>query len=385
MGIYLNPGNDGFKRALNSAIYVDKSGLIAYTNRVMDSEQEYICASRPRRFGKLMAANMLLAYYSRGCSSDGLFSSLEIAGESSYKEHLNQYDVIFLNMQHFLSGVKSAGNITKYLEKTVLAELKEVYGHWIPDKEKQLPAALSAVFSKDKREKKGFIFIIDEWDCIFREDKQNKKAQKVYLDFLKDLLKDRIYVKLAYMTGILPIKKYGTHSALNIFSEFSMTGPKNLAEFAGFTEMEVKELCFEYNMDFEEARRWYDGYQFKEIKHIYNPKSIVDAMTEEEFQSYWTGTETYEALKIYIDLNFDGLKDAIISMIRGARCKINVRKFQNDMTSFTSKDEVLALLIHLGYLAYDGRTKEVFIPNMEIMEEFKNAAEGTKEKLYINT
>ena len=187
------------------------------------------------------------------------------------------------------------------------------------------------------------------------------------------------------MTGILPIKKYGTHSALNIFSEFSMTGPKNLAEFAGFTEMEVKELCFEYNMDFEEARRWYDGYQFKEIKHIYNPKSIVDAMTEEEFQSYWTGTETYEALKIYIDLNFDGLKDAIISMIGGARCKINVRKFQNDMTSFTSKDEVLALLIHLGYLAYDGRTKEVFIPNIEIMEEFKNAAEGTKERLYINT
>lgn len=251
-----------------------------------------------------------------------------------------------------------------------MEELKEVYGEWIPKGEKQLSVALTSIFAKDVREKKGFIIIIDEWDCIFREAKENKQAQKTYLDFLKDLFKDRTYVKLAYMTGILPIKKYGTHSALNIFYEYSMTDSKRLAEFVGFTEQEVMELCNKYEMDFEEARHWYDGYRFKRIKHVYNPKSIVDAMTEGEFQNYWINTETYEALRVYIDMNYDGLKDAVISMIGGVECKIDTRTFQNDMMEFKSKDDVLTLLVYLGYLAYNEGRQEVFIPNEEIRTEF---------------
>ena len=378
MGIYLNPGNEAFQISVSSEIYMDKSELIGFTNRRLGQEKRFICVSRPRRFGKSMAANMLSAYYTQGYDSGKLFDKLKISQNPSYKTHLNQYDVFFLNMQQFLSSAKGADNLTMYLQKAVLTELREVYGEWISADEEQLSKALAIIFSKDKREKKGFIFIIDEWDCIFREEKENKQAQKLYLDFLKDLLKDRSYVKLAYMTGILSIKKYGTHSALNIFDEFSMTDPKRLAEFVGFTEHEVRELCQRYSMDFEEAKCWYDGYRFRKMEHVYNPKSIVDAMLEEEFQSYWTGTETYEALKIYMDMNFDGLKDAIISMLGGAKCKVNVRLFQNDMTDYTSKDEVLTLLIHLGYLAYDERSKEVFIPNMEVQEEFRNAVEGTK-------
>lgn len=192
-------------------------------------------------------------------------------------------------------------------------------------------------------------------------------------NFLKDLLKERTYVKLAYMTGILPIKKYGTLSALNIFDEFSMTASKKLAEYVGFTEAEVKNLCELYGMDFEEARRWYDGYCFKQVSHVYNPKSIVDAMTEKEFQSYWTSTETYEALKIYLDMNYDGLKDAIISMLGGVSCKIDIGTFQNDMTSFHGRDDVLTLLVHLGYLAYNQERQEVFIPNEEVRGEFLRA------------
>ena len=373
MGIYLNPGNEAFVSAIQDDIYVDKTGIIAYTNHKIGKRNRYLCISRPRRFGKSMAAEMLCAYYARGCDSDKIFERLEIRQNPSYKEYLNQYDVLFLNIQQFLSGAKCAENLAAYLQKVVLAELREVYGEWIPKEEEQLSTALAMIFSKDKREKKGFIFIIDEWDCIFREEKENKKAQKEYLDFLKDLLKDRTYVKLAYMTGILPIKKYGTHSALNIFDEFSMTDSKRLAEFVGFTEQEVKELCEEYNMDFEEARRWYDGYCFKRTKHIYNPKSIVDAMIEEEFHSYWIGTETYEALKVYIDMNFDGLKDAIVSMLGGVAYKIDTGTFQNDMTSFESKDDVLTLLVHLGYLAYNGEKHEVFIPNEEVRSEFLRA------------
>lgn len=168
------------------------------------------------------------------------------------------------------------------------------------------------------------------------------------------------------------------HTALNIFDEFSMTNPKRLAEFVGFTEDEVRKLCKSYHMDFEEAKRWYDGYSLKNAEHIYNPKSIVDAMMEQEFQNYWTRTETYKVLKIYIDMNFDGLKDAILIMLCGDRCKINSEKFQNDMTSFESKDDVLTLLVHLGYLAYDEKEQEVFIPNQEIASEFEIAIEGAK-------
>jgi hypothetical protein len=131
-------------------------------------------------------------------------------------------------------------------------------------------------------------------------------------------------------------------------------------------------------MDFEQTKFWYDGYMFKRVEHIYNPKSIVDAMLEEEFKSYWTGTESYDALKIYIEMNFDGLKDAIISMLGGEQIRVNTRSFQNDMTTFSSKDEVFTLLVHLGYLAYNEQTQEVFIPNMEVMEEFKNTIEGTR-------
>lgn len=175
------------------------------------------------------------------------------------------------------------------------------------------------------------------------------------------------------MTGILPIKKYGTHSALNIFDEFSMTDPDILADFMGFTEKEVKDLCIRYEKDFAEAQRWYDGYRLADNLHIYNPKSIIDAMHSRKFKSFWTGTETYEALKVYIDMNIDGLRDDIIAMLGGISCEIDIGTFQNDMTSFTGKDDVLTLLVHLGYMAYNEDTQKVFIPNEEIRGEFLRA------------
>lgn len=370
MGRYLNPGNEAFKISVSSEIYVDKSNLISFTNKRLEQEKRYICVSRPRRFGKSMTANMLCAYYDKSCNSKDLFHHLNIFQNEKFEQYLNQYDVIFLNIQHFLRKAGSPENLANYIEEKVLAEIRKVYGNLIDETETSLPDALASVFEQKDQSNRGFIFIIDEWDCIFRENKDNKQAHKYYLDFLKDLFKDRTYVKLAYMTGILPIKKYGTHSALNIFDEFSMTSPKHLAQYVGFTEEEVKELCTIYHMNFSEAQRWYDGYQFKNIKHIYNPKSIVDAMIDEEFKSYWNNTETYEALKVYIDMNFDGLKDAIIAMLGNINCQIDIGTFQNDMTNFLGKDDVLTLLIHLGYLAYNETTRTVFIPNEEAREEF---------------
>jgi hypothetical protein len=377
MGIYLNPGNEAFQISVSSEIYVDKSEMIAFANSRIGQEKRFLCVSRPRRFGKSMAANMLCSYYSRGCDSEALFQKLKIHKERTFSEHLNRYDVIMLNIQQFLRKAEEPEKLTECIEKKVLEEIAAAYPDYVKEGEKSLSDALASIYAKDKRENKGFLFIVDEWDCVFREFRENKTAQKNYLDFLQDLFKDRAYVRLAYMTGILPIKKYGTHSALNIFDEFSMTSPKRLAEFVGFTETEVKELCARYKMDFDEAKHWYDGYCFKKAGHIYNPKSIVDAMMEGEFQSYWTNTETYEALQYYIEMNLDGLKDDLVKMLCGDRITIDPGRFQNDMISFKDKDDIFTLLVHLGYLAYDEETEKVFLPNMEIADEFRRAVRGS--------
>lgn len=366
MGIYLNPSNIDFQQALNSKIYVDKSMLIDYSNSVIYTEQKFICVSRPRRFGKSMAANMLTAYYSRGCDSGEMFSNLKISKADTFEKHLNRYNVIHINMVNFLERSKSIDDMLDYLGKRLIHEIKKENGDVDCFDWNDLISVLDEIFHEKKI---PFIFIIDEWDCIFREHKNDTDAQTKYLDFLRSLLKDQSYVALAYMTGILPIKKYGKHSAINAFYEYSMTYADPISEFTGFTEEEVKLLCQKYDKPFEEMKRWYDGYNLNGIS-IYNPKSVVESILRGQFNNYWTSTETYEALKVYIEMNFDGLKDTIIELLAGQKSIIDTTTFSNDMVTFETKDDVLTLLVHLGYLTYDFYTKEVSIPNYEISEQF---------------
>ncbi len=369
MGIYVNPGNKSFWEAVRSRIYVDKTNLIACTNQMINTDEKYVCVSRPRRFGKSMTLAMLAAYYSAGCDSAELFHGRKIEGHETFRKHLNQYDVIYLNMQRFLIRAKKT-NVTDYLENVVTAELYKVYGDLLPEQETSLVSVLEQLYDNGDKQ---FIFLIDEWDCVMRERQESEELQRQYLDFLRDLLKDQPYVALAYVTGILPVKKYGQHSALNMFREYSMTDQKDLEEYTGFTEDEVKALCAQYGMDFSETGSWYDGYMFKRFQHIYNPRSVVEAMRCQGFSNYWTSTETYEALKIYMDMDFDGLRSDIVQMLGGGRVKVSTRSFQNDMRNFKTKDDILTRLIHLGYLAYDAETQETFVPNKEIIEEFENA------------
>ena len=377
MGSYLNPSNKGFRQSLQSKIYVDKSMLIARINEVLDTEQKFICVSRPRRFGKSMAANMLAAYYGSGEDTAPLFDKLKIAGEASYKEHLNQYDVIKINMQSFLSSASTVDAMLERLQKYVSMELRAKYRDLLYLDTDNFIQVMMDVYAQTNR---TFVILIDEWDCLFREYAHNTEAQKKYLDFLRAWLKDQPYVSLAYMTGILPIKKYGSHSALNMFSEYSMTNPRELAEYFGFTEDEVRELCKEYNMSFEEARVWYDGYELvtqhadgQTVFSMYSPKSVVDAMLSHTYDTYWNQTETYEALKVYIQMNMDGLKDAVVKMLAKERVTINTGTFTNDMTTFAGRDDVLTLLVHLGYLSYRRSDKTVCIPNDEVSQEYVNA------------
>lgn len=333
MGIYLNPGNRSFQMSLNSKIYIDKSGLISYTNSVINTAQRFVCVSRPRRFGKSMAAEMLAAYYGRGMDSSGQFEHLAIAGDTSYREHLNQYNVIFLNVQQFLSRTHNIAKMKSLIENYLVKELSLSYPDLHFFDTSDLIGCLMDVFAATNI---AFIFIIDEWDCIFREYKHDIDSQRLYLDFLRNLLKDQPYVALAYMTGILPIKKYGTHSALNMFDEFSMTNPGPLATFVGFTDEEVKGLCPIYQMDYDEVKRLYDGYCFEGTTHIYSPRSVVSAMLTRSYDNFWNKTETFESLRDYIMLNFKGLKDIVTQLLAGVRKKINTTIFTNDMTTFSS-------------------------------------------------
>ncbi len=369
MGIYLNPGNRGFWESIRSRIYVDKTNLIACTNELLNTEEKYICVSRPRRFGKSMALKMLAAYYGRNCDSRELFAGFKIESDESFSKHLNQYDVIYLNMQQFLIEADS-GKVKEYLEREVTGELQEEYEDILKGQSMGLAVALRKIYAKTHRQ---FIFLIDEWDCVMRERPESESLQKQYLDFLRNLLKDQTFVALAYMTGILPVKKYGQHSALNMFWEYSMTNQYEFEEYTGFTETEVKDLCARFDMDFEKVSDWYDGYRLRRFHHIYNPRSVVAAMRNGVLSDYWTSTETYEALKIYMDMDFDGLRKDIVQMLGGECVKINTRSFRNDMRNFETKDDILTLLVHLGYLGYDSETEEAFIPNKEIMREFENA------------
>ena len=375
MGIYLNPGTIEFQESINSEIYIDKTMLIERTNAALRTKQKYMCISRPRRFGKSMAADMLAAYYGKDYDSAALFDGLEISHCETFSTHLNKYNVFKINMQEFLSMTQNVDEMLKVLQKRLIKELKYNYPEYVDCD--NLVFAMQDIFSYTGQ---SFIVLIDEWDCLFREYKQNKEAQKKYLDFLRAWLKDKDYVALAYMTGILPIKKYGSHSALNMFTEYSMTNPREMAEYFGFTEVEVKKLCERFHRNFEETRAWYDGYELVTVDgeekicySMYSPKSVVDVMLSGVFDNYWNQTETYEALKSYIKLNFDGLKDAIIRMLAGERVQVNIGTFSNDMTSFQGKDDVLTLLIHLGYLNYHWPDKTVTIPNKEVSQEYINA------------
>ncbi|MCI6582686.1 MAG: ATP-binding protein [Oscillospiraceae bacterium] len=368
MGIYLNPGNDLFEMAVNSEIYVDKSMMIKITNSVIKTGDRHICISRPRRFGKSMAANMLSAYYSRGCDSGDLFENLAVSKTPDFKKHLNKYNVVKFDVRKFASKSSGGKEMTDRIEKVLRRDLKKTYRNMDYDDDYSLCEIFAEIYSEERI---PFVFIIDEWDTVFRVFQHDTEGQKYYLDFLRDLLKEQEYVALDYATGIFPVKKYGEHSALNMYREYTMTNQKKFAGFTGFTEEDIRLICGENTEQLEELKRWYDGYRVNEYE-IYNPQSVVQAVTENSFDNYWTKTETFEALKVFIQADMDGLKQSVIKMIAGERIKVCTETFQNDMTTFKSADDVVTLLIHLGYLTYSVETGEAWIPNKEVQQEFIN-------------
>ena len=377
MGIFVNPGNGAFQVALNSEIYVDKTGLLKYTNKVMNTLQGYICNSRPRRFGKSTTANMLTAYYCKECDSREMFSGFEISREQDFEKYMNQYDVIHFDLQWCIEPAGGIEFVLNYITNNIISELKEYYPGILPDAICSVSESLSRINAATG---KKFVIIIDEWDVLIRDEAANSKIQNDYISFLCGMFKGvepTKYIQLAYLTGILPIKKVRTQSALNNFDEFTMLDAAMLAPYIGFTDSEVRALCRKYDRNYEQIKRWYDGYLL-EKEEVYNPRVVVTAMLKGKLKSYWSETGSYEAIVPLINMDFDGLKTAIIEMLSGTSIELDITTFQNDATNFANKDDVLTYLVHLGYLAYDQIKRKAFIPNEEIRQELLNATKRRK-------
>lgn len=389
MGTYLNPGHSGFSRIVRND-YVDKTGLIGIINKTIDTTKNLTCISRPRRFGKSYAAQMLCAYYDKSCDSHGLFDQYTIAGDATYNTHINKYDVIYLDMTGII-GETTLKDIVPYIKRNITEEIRKTYPQ-VTVAEGFVPTLVSLVQYTHSR----IVMIIDEWDAPIREARDKPTIQKEYLEFLRSLFKNsgttsKIFAA-AYMTGILPIKKDGSQSAISDFEEYSVLEPGDFAGFVGFTEEEVKRICEEKNKDFEKMKLWYDGYTVGEKHSIYNPYSVMHAAGSGKFRSYWKKTSAAETLMTYIDMDQDGLQDTIARLIAGESVVVDTDSFQNDVESFACKDDVLTLLTHLGYLTYeeepesydgDEVTGLVRIPNEEVRSEFDKILRKAKHRSLI--
>ena len=387
MGTYINRGNSAFSDIVAHE-YVDKTSLIPLINATLNSERRYSCVSRCRRFGKSMAAKMLCAYYDKSCSSRELFAGLKVEADKSFETYLNRYSVLYLDVTSFTSRPELRQDIVRNIQEEIIHELKETF----PDVKYKANSDLMDVLSSIHQSTgEKFFFIIDEWDAICREfpERQRMKGDPEsvvptimdeYVMLLRRLFKTQdsdVVFAGAYLTGILPIKKYNTESAMNNFNEYSMIDPAYLAACYGFTEAEVRDLAHQHNVPMEDLKTWYDGYKIGRENSIYNPYSVMKALQRGSCRSYWTTTGAYDSVITYIQMNFDGLKDDIIRMLAGERVYVNTTKFQNDMNIVRSKNDVLTVMIHLGYLAYDDDRKQCYVPNKEVADEFLNAVEDT--------
>ena len=382
MGIYLNPKNTNYREMLRAPIYVDKSEMIVHMNRYIDTGNKYICMSRPRRFGKTIAGNMLSAYYSKGCDSRELFSGLKIAKAPGFEDKLNKYNVIKIDLNSEYQNTEDTANLIKRLTEKVKREMRKEFAGIDLDDEDSLAESILKVYSETEE---TFIIIIDEYDVLVRERADQELFAK-YLSFLNGLFKSdtlRPAISLAYLTGILPVIRDKVQSKLNNFEEYTILDAYELAEFIGFTSSEVEDLCNAHDVDYNECRHWYDGYRQHGIE-LYNPESVVKCVTKKNFESFWGKTSTYEAIAERIRMNFEGTKDAVIRMLAGEDIDVNVTRYMNTMDSFTSRNDMFTYLIHIGYLAYDAKNRTCRIPNKEVRLEWFNAIEANDDYKVTN-
>ena len=374
MGLYLNPNADAFMEDKGTRIYVDKSLLIRELNSIVSTKEDFVCLSRPRRFGKSMAGNMISAYYSKGCDTREVFSQMKLGQEPGFDKYLNNFNVIKLDLNELYQKSKTEDlemDLISFMQKAVTDEFKEQYS----DIEFESNSISSCILQVYKQLGEKFVIIIDEYDVLIREQVPQKLFDS-YLSLLNALFKGttiRPAIALAYITGIIPIVRDKVQSKLNEFAEYTMLDAAQFAPHVGFTAEETKALCEQYGCDFAEFQRWYDGYKLSDEVSLFNPKSVTSSISRKRMGSYWSATGSFEALKDYIMMDFKGIKQDVIDMISGKSVPVNVTKFQNTLQSITNKDNAFTYLIHLGYLSYNYEEQTCCIPNEEVRLEWVNA------------
>ena len=392
MGNILNPGNDNsfirLVKAKDTRVFVDKTDFIEKTNALFNTDGNLIAVTRPRRFGKTVTAHMLSAYYSKGYAGQEIFNDLEISNKNSFKEHLNKYDVIYIDMNsidgHYKNYLKKTKKVqgveslVDYLEYSIIKELRGLknFAECFENNDIENTGLLEALSALQTDLNAQFIFIMDEWDLVYREYRHDEPLQKAFINLLKDLFKsDDGYAcfALAYLTGILPIKKYNSQSTLNGFDEYNMLAPGDFAKYFGFTEDEVAEIVKspKCQISHQDLKEWYEGYKIKGVD-IYNPNSVTKAVSRNECISYWSGTSSNEEVVRLINMNFDGIKQDILNLIEGREIAFNCGRFQNDMVSIKSEDDILSLLVCLGYLGCKN-------PNGDNVEEEKSSKDNNED------
>ncbi len=381
MGMFLNPGNENFRQALRSKIYVDKTLVIKEFNNLLDTNDKFVCMSRARRFGKTMLQCLVSAYYSKGCDSREIFSNLKISTEltdpddiEKYQKNLNAFNVIHLDFNGFNAMLVQKENFFEKLHSSVREEFLEQF----PDIDFDQCITISDCIKKVYKEtNQKFIIIIDEYDFFVRYQ-VDKDTFENFLKLLISLFKNTTLapaISLAYLTGILPIVRDKIQSKLNTFKEYTMLNAKPFEKYIGFTKDEVKALCKEYKMSANGMRHWYDGYKINN-ESLYNSNSVVNALLREEFGSYWGQTGSYEAVSDYIKFDFFGIQEDVAKLIGGQEVKVDVTTYLNTLDDFKSKDDVFTYLIHLGYLTYVPQNKTCKIPNYEVNSQWGKALIG---------
>lgn len=376
MGNYLNTMAvyDAYRREYNSPYFVDKSRLLDELCQRLETASNYICITRPRRFGKSVAANMIAAFFSRECMpAADLFGQLQIAATESYRSHRGKYDVISISFNELPRKCENYGQYIGRIVKRLLKDLMNAYPEADISEEDAVWDALLTVYHA--YESKRFIFVLDEWDYIFHRNFVTDRDKADYIDFLSNLLKGKAYVSLAYMTGILPIAKYSSGSELNMFLEYTMATREKYSEYFGFSDEEVDELYQRYlkleeepKVSREGLRFWYDGYQTAAGNRLYNPRSVVGALSDNQLGSYWTSSGPYDEIFYYIGANVDAVRDSLALMVSGTPVEAKVQEYAATSMRLTTKDEIFSAMVVYGFLSYENGF--VRIPNRELMGKF---------------
>ncbi|MDO4297907.1 MAG: AAA family ATPase [Lachnospiraceae bacterium] len=388
MGMFLNSCEvyDAYAKEYSSPYFVDKSAMLEEIIPRIGTNTNYICITRPRRFGKSVMANMIASFFTRGLDSKDIFDHLDIARAVSYQEHLNKHNVISISFNRLPKRCSSYDQYIDRIERKLIGDLIEAYPNVKIDEDDAVWDVLKTIYNADSAVR--FVFVLDEWDFIFHRDFVRDKDKGAYIDFLSNLLKDQPYVSFAYMTGILPIAKYSSGSELNMFLEYTMATEEMFSDYFGFTEPEVDKVYEKFivnqpnpRVTRDGLRMWYNGYHTKSGERVYNPRSVVAALTNNNLGNYWTSAGPYDEIYYYINHNTAAVRDSLALMVSGIPVPAKVREYAATSMSLTTRDEIFSAMVVYGFLSYENGY--VSIPNRELMEKFSDMLQKEPSLGYV--